>query len=157
MFDLDKCRVVSKGTSFIRSESGKTIIFASETEFVCQVIDIDNCAFKKEQFRRCDFLFLVPVNKTENTHLVNVKSRAYFVELKGDDIKSACEQLFNTIEKIKTQLLNFELHAIVVGTAAYQPEIEENEYFRKVRKMIKRDIVFRKVHKVNKFTHTEYI
>ena len=87
MFDLDKCRVVSKGTSFIRSESGKTIIFASETEFVCQVIDIDNCAFKKEQFRRCDFLFLVPVNKTENTHLVNVKSRAYFVELKGDDIK----------------------------------------------------------------------
>ena len=85
MYDLDKCRAVSKGTSFIRSESGKTIIFASENEFDCHVID--NCAFRNEQFRRCDFLFLVPVNKTENTHLVNVKSRAYFVELKGDDIK----------------------------------------------------------------------
>jgi hypothetical protein len=158
MKNLNDCKEIKRGKTFSKSEQGKTFVLCSDNEFDCHIVDIDHCVFEtSDAIRRCDLLFLVPVNKKENLHMKNENSKAFYVELKGGDVKSGCEQLFKAIDRTKSQISNFDFNAMVVGTAGWQPEILNNEYYRKVKRLIKKDIQFRKVHKANKFTHTEII
>jgi hypothetical protein len=155
MKKLDECKETATGKRFSRKEEGKTFSLQSDLDFHCEIVDIDHCVLKHDSIRRCDWLFLVP--KKENQHLKNQKSRAFFVELKGTEINGACEQLFNAIDRTKSQILNFEIEARVVGTRGFQPELKNTEYYRKVKRIIRKDIEFCKAHKGNNFTHIERI
>jgi hypothetical protein len=140
---------------FFRQEMGKRFTLQSTNVFSCKIVDIDSCVFKNTTLRRCDYLFLVPKNDINKEYFEN--SKAYYVELKGINISYACEQLYNAIAKTKQGILNYDIEAKVIAVKGFQPKILNNEYFRKVKKMIKKEIVFHKVHKGNNFNHIELI
>jgi hypothetical protein len=133
--------------SFSRKEKGKKITFVSERPFDCEIVRIDNCVFSDHTIRRCDYLFLM-------SHKIR---EAYYVELKGDNNRSACEQLFHTIDRTKSQITGFKISAKVIGTKGFHPKVTNNEFYRNVKRLIKRKIEFHKVHKGNNYTHTEHI
>jgi hypothetical protein len=137
-----------KDFSFSKSEEGITFTLKSITnqKFNCNIVSIDECVFGDEQIRRCDWLFLVADMR-----------KAYYVELKGINIDEACEQLYNAIDRTKTQIPNFDIQAKVISTKGQQPEILNSKYYRKVKRLIKKDIEFKKVVKAKGFTHIETI
>jgi hypothetical protein len=143
-------------SEFPEQENGKKFILKSASNFYCKVIDIDKCCFAKSGLRRCDFLFIVPKNIQPNDQLFTT-SKAYYVELKGENIRSACEQLYNAIDRTKADLPNFSLKAKIISTQGFQPSIKTNDYFRRVRKLINNPIDIHKVGKFNANTHTELI
>lgn len=127
-----------------REEEGKIICFQhSEYEIVCDVVPIENCVFNKVVGgKRCDFLFLIDKQKQNYNFFKERNSIAYYVELKGVDLVSACEQLFNSIEETSEQLSNFEINALVVSSRKFIPRYDNNEYYRSVKRIIKKDIQF---------------
>ncbi len=157
MKSISVCKTGESGykTKFTVREEGKTFCLTSSKAFHCDVISIDDCVFEKSDLRRCDYLLLIPTkhDKVEQFKI----SRAIYVELKGDDVKSACEQLYNAIDKTKAQILNVDIVAKVIGTKNFHPNLQSNAYFRKVKTLIRKEIVFHKVHKANRFTYTETI
>ena len=158
MRNLNECKESDSNNNFRKSEENKSFVLRSDLNFYCEIVYIEKCVLKDEMIggemiKKCDWLFLVP--KKENTHLK--KAFAYYIELKGVNIKDACEQLYNSIDRTKHQISNFEIEARVISTVGKQPEILNNEYYRKVKRIIKKDIKFCKVHKGNKFTHVETI
>ncbi len=139
-------------------EKGKTFLLEHKERivFFCKVVDIDKCCFKDSESRRCDYLFVVPKKKQPRN--VNFsQSLAFYVELKGDSIESACEQLFHGIDKTKFEISDCAIRAKVIGTKGFYPAISTSEYYRKVRKLIKREIEFEKVGKKNNFTYSQKI
>ncbi len=154
---IDECIVEDQvKDKFFQRENGKTFSLKSENEFRCKVVAIDECCFKGIEMRRCDFLFLVN-HKNQPEGIAFKESKAFYVELKGEDIESACEQLYNAIDRTKTQITNHVIIAKVVGTKGSQPEMKNGEYFRRVKKLIRREIDFHKVGKFNAFNHIETI
>ncbi len=144
MKSLKDCSNIENNSIIYREESGKEIIFKNKFyNLVCDVIDIDGCVFNKVKGERsCDFLFLFDKNNQEYNLLNNKGSTAYYVELKGVDLESACEQLQNTIEKTKEQIDDFNLNAIVVSNRDFNPKYDNNEYYRNIRRLINKNIVF---------------
>ncbi len=134
---------------FFRQEMGKRFSLKSEKDFSCKIVAIDNCVFQNSELKRCDYLFLI--NKRE------VKLKAFYVELKGINIKHACEQLYNSIKLTRPEILKYEIEAKVIARKDFHPNILNNEYFRKVKRLIKKDIEFHKVHKGNNYTYTEIL
>ncbi len=157
MKSVNDCKIEESGfkSKFNVTENGKTFCLESNKNFYCNVVSIDKCVFDKSDLRRCDYLLLIP-SKHETVKQF-ATSKAIYVELKGDDVKSACEQLYNAIDKTKAQILNFEIEAKVIGTKNFHPNLQGNEYLRKVKKLIGKEIDFHKVHKANRFTHIETI
>ncbi len=134
---------------FFRQEMGKRFSLKSEKDFSCKIVGIDKCVFQNSELRRCDYLFLVNNGDTN--------SRAFYIELKGINIKYACEQLYNSIKLTRPEILKYEIQAKVIALKDFHPNILNHEYFRKVKKLINRDIEFHKVHKGNNYTYTEII
>lgn len=135
-------------TTFSKMEKGITFALSSKNnqKFKCNIIDVDKCVFGNEQIRRCDWLFLAPDQR-----------KAFYVELKGINIDEASEQIFNAIDRTKVQIAGYEIEARVVSTKGQQPEIIDSGYYRKVKRLIRKEIEFCKVHKKNRFTHIEKI
>ncbi len=132
---------------FFRREESKAFLLKSDKEFLCKIVAVDNCVFQNSKLKRCDYLFLV--DKKE------FNSKAFYIELKGINIKHACEQLYNSIKLTRSQILKYEIEAKVISVKNFHPNLLNNEYFRKVKKLISREICFHKVHKGNNYTHTE--
>lgn len=154
---VNECVTLASGikSEFSVNEMSKTFTLRSQNVFFCDVIAIDKCVFTGSSLRRCDYLFLAysKLNKVDRFE----ESKAYFIELKGDNVRSACEQLYNAIDKTKNEIFNFQIEAKVIGTKGFQPDIRNNDYYRKVRKLIRKEIGFHKVHKGNSFNHVELI
>lgn len=155
MKQLSNCIDIESGNkvSFSKTEKKKTFVLKLlvESEFECRIIDIDKCVFNTEEIKRSDWLFLV------SDRQVVIEPKAYYVELKGTNIDEAAEQLFNAIDRTKGQIHNYDIEARVVSVRGAQPEIHNSGYCRRVRKLIKKDVGFCKVHKGNNFTHIEKI
>jgi hypothetical protein len=141
------------GNEFSRKEEGKRFTIKAKKPFWCEVIKMDGCVFnEKDGLKKCDYLFL--------THRQNEDRRpfkAVYVELKGNDVKRACEQLYKAVFHTKSQVVQYEIVAKVVATKVSHPNLKGNEYYRDLRKLIKKDIQFHKVHKGNNFHYCETI
>lgn len=142
---ISECITKESNLKVCRAEEGKEICFQhSEYEIVCEVVPIEKCVFNKVigGGKRCDYLFLFNKNKQHYKYLKNRPSLAYYVELKGIDLASACEQLYNSIEKTKDQIPDFEINALVVSSRAFIPKSDNTEYYRSVKRMIRKNIQF---------------
>ena len=157
MKSLESCLSVENGIRFSRSEKGKTFELHSAQTVQCDIYNVDKCLFQDEHMRRCDWLFVIPKNRDRNQHLDIPKQLAYYIELKGEDHKNVCEQLYNAIDKTKAAFPNFEFHARIVSTKGLQPELRTNGYYKKIKRLIRREIIVVKVHKGNQYKHTETI
>lgn len=138
------CKILEKGFKVYREEENKSISFENENyELVCEVVPIEKCVLTKaDDGKRCDFLFLFDKTKQEY-QILNIKgSLAFYVELKGIELEAACEQLLNSINKTMEQLNGFELNAMVVSSREFNPKYDNNEFYRNVKRLIKKDIQF---------------
>jgi hypothetical protein len=138
------CSNIETSPQIHREEEGKEIFFRhSEFDLVCNVVGVDSCIFKNTVGERsCDYLFLFDRTKQHYNFLNNKSSLAYYVELKGIDLVGACEQLHNSIEKTMKQIESFNINALVVSTREFIPKYDNNEFYRAVKRLIRKDIQF---------------
>lgn len=141
---ISDCTVVEVKTTVSREEEGKEVFFQhSEYEIVCEIVLIEKCVFKQVVGgKRCDYLFLFDKKKQNYNFLQNRLSPAYYVELKGIGLVDACEQLLNSIEKTKAQIADFEINALVVSSREFIPKYDNNEYYRVIKRIIRKDVQF---------------
>jgi hypothetical protein len=100
------------------------------------------CVFKKvKDGKRCDYLFLFDKQKQNYKLKDNKNSIAFYVELKGIDLEEACNQLLNSIENTRAEIPNFDISAIVVSSREFNPRYDNNEYYREVKRLIKKNII----------------
>lgn len=69
-------------------------------------------------------------------------SLAYYVELKGIGLVEACKQLLNSIDATMAQIDNFDLNALVVSSRKFVPKYDNNESYRAIKRLIKKNIQF---------------
>ena len=144
MKNLSECVAVEVARTIHREEEGKEIFFRhNEYELVCEVISVEKCVFNKVVGgKRCDFLFLFNKTKQEYNFLKNSSSLAFYVELKGVALVEACEQLLNSIEKTKDEIVDFDITALVVSSRKFVPKYDNNEYYRDLKRIIRKNIQF---------------
>jgi hypothetical protein len=91
---------------------------------------VDGCLIKDEsEGERCDFLL-------ENC----TKKILYFVELKGSDLIRAVKQINHSIDVLYGDFENekYAVHARIVVTRVSVPNLENNSYFVKLQKKVKK-------------------
>ena len=139
-----ECITIEVKTRICRGEEGKEICFQyTGYDVVGEIVPIEKCVFRNVQGgKRCDFLFLFDKKKQTYNFLKNRQSPAYYVELKGIGLVEACEQLLNSIQATKDQLLGFDINALVVSSRAFIPRYDNNENYRAVKRLIRKDIQF---------------
>jgi hypothetical protein len=148
---------INKSERISKAEKGKKFTLNAAMKFSADIVEIDNCIFKNSVEKRCDYLFLVKKNEKVNVDLSLIKSKAYYVELKGVEINKACEQLYNSIVNTKSGFNNFNIEAFIISTQGFQPKLKTTVYYKKLKKLIGKEANFRKVHKGNSFEHIENI
>ena len=153
MKKISECTEIEVNSSFSREEEGITFILHSSEKVNCEIINIDKCVLLGDGIKSCDWLFAI-IKNDENTEKKKYIT-GHYVELKGNDMRRACEQLFNGIDRTKSNFANCDFEAHVISTKGYQPEIKNREHYKKVKRLIRKEIHFHKVHKGNNYTHIE--
>ena len=144
MRTISECSRIEVNRKIFREEEAKEICFQNtEYEIVCDVIEIEKCVFKKVAGgKRCDYLFLFDKKKQQYDFLGSKRSPAFYVELKGIGLAEACEQLFNSIEKTKDQLDDFDFNALVVSSRKFVPKYDNTDFYRELKRVIRKDVRF---------------
>ena len=144
MRSIADCSNIETGSQIYREEEGKEVFLKHHNfEIVCNVVRVDSCVFRHTVGERsCDYLFLLEKEKQQYNFLNNRGSVAYYVELKGVDLVGACDQLHNSIDKTMAQIDSFEINALVVSTRKFVPRYDNNEFYRAVKRLIRKDIQF---------------
>jgi hypothetical protein len=106
MFD-DCCEFEDERTRIVCEEKRTKITFHNATKETVAKIRVDACVIPDNTVKKCDYLLLC----TE-------KKKAVFVELKGNKVETAIEQLSATLdnETIKKPLEYYEKKAYAVVT-----------------------------------------
>lgn len=74
-------------------ENGKKFVLNNRNKKTICKIRVDDCLIKSKQIKKCDFLFSIK------------EDRKYFlVELKGQSLKDATEQIKNTFNEVNLKL-----------------------------------------------------
>jgi hypothetical protein len=100
-----------------------------EKQYFFSKRQIDGCVIKHE--KACDWLlYFQKGNKEgrENNHLI-------FVELKGEDLIGAIAQIEKTIKWFNFHDTDFTIHARVVLTKAYAPDVRDNRFLKFVERI----------------------
>lgn len=98
----DECIEITKNPRIPVEEKGKTMIFRNKKRKAVSKIKVDGCAIKDGI--RCDWL------------VKNDKNIEHFVELKGGDIKHACNQLMRSIEILSDNPINGDKYSFVISS-----------------------------------------
>ena len=80
---MEECTEETNNPRIVLEEKGKKMTFINEHRQTVRKIKVDGCAIKKGI--RCDWL------------VINEADCEHFVELKGSDLRHACEQLRESI------------------------------------------------------------
>ena len=144
MKTISECVTIEIKSKICREEEGKEICFQhSEHEIVCGVVPIEKCVFKQVTGgKRCDYLFLFDKNKQRYNFLKNKLSSAFYVELKGIGLAEVCEQLLNSIKTTRDQITDFEISALVVSSRKFIPKYDNNQYYRDIKRLIRKNVQF---------------
>jgi hypothetical protein len=133
---FESCREFEGQRMYIVCEEKRTkITFCNSTGETVAKIRIDGCVITDNTVKKCDYLLLCAEIK-----------KAVFVELKGNKVMTAIEQLSATLdnETIKTPLARYEKKAYAVVTRISIPETtiqKEQDRFSKRHKGCKLRVV----------------
>jgi len=88
MFNFDSCGQSTQVSTIVCEENKRKFIGLNKNRKTILKVKVDGC-LKKIEGKRCDWL------------LIDISANiAYFIELKGSDVKHAFQQLSNTIKII---------------------------------------------------------
>ncbi|MED4271098.1 hypothetical protein P9199_13240 [Geobacillus stearothermophilus] len=105
-------------------EKGREIRFVNKGEKRVALYRVDGCLIQEGV--KCDFLFLVIEG-----------DRAFFIELKGSDLKQAVHQIARTIEQLGKWLPGYRFEGRIVTTRVRTPALKST-YLMKLEKMLRR-------------------
>jgi len=135
MYDFGNCAIITKNKKIICKQKKSKSIFIginkNENEII-KIEDADKCLNIKG--KACDFL------------MINIESdNAYFIELKGKEIRYAIEQLQNTISEVKKNYkTNFaNKKSFVISTRCPIASKDLNNLKRKFRKETKSTLIIK--------------
>lgn len=97
----DQCIEKTRNPLIPVEENGKTMIFKNRKRKTVSKIKVDDCAIKDGI--KCDWL------------VKNDKNIEHFVELKGSDIKHACNQLIRSIELLSDNPEKGDKYSFVIA------------------------------------------
>jgi hypothetical protein len=125
------CTLCSDGKKItVQENKRKYILNNLSAQQVCK-IQIDGCVIDDQNQRKCDYLIIVC--KTEDA-----KEEMYFIELKGKDLISAVEQLTQTIEYFKPQIIGKVFARAVLSRVPNPKSIENDSRVKKLRSLLKK-------------------
>jgi hypothetical protein len=99
---IEECTEKTKNPIIVLEEKGKRMIFRNSGRKTVKKITVDGCAITRGI--RCDYLVL------------NEKNDEFFVELKGTDIRHACDQLDSSIRQLSTDPKQKAKHSFVISS-----------------------------------------
>lgn len=111
-------------------ENGKKCIFNNPHQTEIRKIKFDKCLIPQTQQQlSCDYGIWV-----------DLCNKCYFIELKGKDIKHACNQLVATINYVREnydeELVGMEVIAAIVPSANSIPNLKQSPEYLKLKKMV---------------------
>ena len=121
--ELDCYEYKLKRHSIITASHGKFTRYTfnnRENQYFISKRQIDGCVLKNEE--ACDWLFHLNNNNKsgrDNNHLI-------FLELKDSDLVKQIQQIDSNIRKLKFHNNEFTIHARIVLTKAYNPDIRDD-------------------------------
>lgn len=124
-FDIEDCEEFTDRRTSISVEEKQKVYSArnKEKQKVC-LIRIDACLI--EEGKKCDYL------------LLNCDSKvSYFIELKGNDMLHAVEQIDRSIDLLINKISEYAVNARIVLSRVYPPDLESNKY-KKLKKKLKK-------------------
>ena len=109
----DQCKVDTEGSEIVFKENKKTMIYHNPKKKKCRKIQVDGCVITEGL--RCDKLLLYGDN--------NESSVESYVELKGEDVSHAIDQILTTIPQIHKK--GNKVQAFIVPTNCSTKTIEK--------------------------------
>ncbi len=100
----DRCKVDTEGSEVVFEEKKRKMIYHNPQNKKCRKIQIDGCVITEGL--RCDKLFVYRDN--------NENSVESYVELKGENVSHAIDQILTTIPQIHKS--NHKVQAFIVPT-----------------------------------------
>ena len=91
---IDECTCVSKNPKIVLKEHNATCKIENSAKLQVRITCLDPCITMLAPQKKCDFIAMWN-DKHHNTIV-------YYIELKGSDHKTACEQLLDTINHCKS-------------------------------------------------------
>ena len=105
---IDQCtEYYDERRTCIAKENGKIYRLENVSGYQIRKVKVDKCFPQRLGEKRCDYLMVV------NTQDLK---RAIFIELKGGALNDAVKQIHSTIIYVKTEFLDFQVDARIVGT-----------------------------------------
>jgi len=99
---IEKCIKVCSESKIKFAQKGKTLILLNENRIKVKKIKIDNCLM---------------ANKCACDYVAEFKNNAYYIELKGSEIKKAESQIVSTLKYLKTRHNGWEKTAIIIHSS----------------------------------------
>ncbi|WP_291067794.1 MULTISPECIES: hypothetical protein [unclassified Empedobacter] len=112
-----KCRSKSKQKLFVFEENRSKLTLENKNLVDSETVKVDGCEIDDESIR-CDFLHIA--NEIE-----------FFIELKGQDIEHALNQIKATIKKLSKNIKNSQKKSYVICTRSplTTSEIQNHKYY----------------------------
>ena len=124
------CRKMISDKIIKVSEKKSSFTIENKSALTIEKIKVDGGLIKDEAQKRCDYVFVIPAK--------GKKQRAWYVELKGGDIKGATDQLAATLHNKALDYRSAEKICFVVTTRLPKHGTSVQE----------RKISFKRVHRV---------
>lgn len=133
------CTDCSNGKKItVQENKRKYILNNSSGKQVCR-IKIDGCVIDEQNQRKCDYLIIA--SKTEDLdkdNNIDYRENLFFVELKGKDLIGDVEQLTQTIEYFKPQIIGKIFARIVLSRVPNPRSIETDARVKKLKDILKK-------------------
>jgi len=107
------------------TENGKSYIGINNSGKTTRTIRVDDCLITGHS-NKCDYLLL------DDTEL-----KAYFIELKGCDVKHAAIQIIETISRLKKDLSSYNTFFARIVCSECPPNIKNTPQFLKLLRLIR--------------------
>ena len=121
------CTDCSKGKKIVANEKRRKYTAENvNSKTICKV-RIDDCVIVGSSIIKCDYLFLVCDDST-----------ALFIELKGQNMSHAIDQIEASIAYLSTILKNFSINARIVLSKVNTPDIQSSKLVKfkhKIKKL----------------------
>lgn len=126
MSNIDNCiKFYDERGNATVSEEGKSFTLKNISKVKIKCVKVDGCVYDSKT-TKCDYLMIAEIKK---------KPKAYFIELKGCDIPHAVDQLYLTVNDLKSHFPNHILEARI-SNKGNTPDVKNRKTYINLAKVI---------------------
>ncbi|WP_332452426.1 hypothetical protein [Chryseobacterium aquaticum] len=123
------CRTTSNRKIFVYQENKSKLTLENLDEVESESVKVDGCEINDKSIR-CDFLHIA-------------KDVEFYIELKGQDLKHALEQIKATIKKLSSNKKLFPKRSYIICTRSPLSSTEIQNYKREFKKDYNSELIIK--------------